>query len=85
MKPYHRKQKELLPNKDIAVAEDRTMFQGISSRPEKSDRLVTWPLQMLKLEGTCGTSVLKGRQPFLVSESSLHKIKAITDHGEALM
>ena len=85
MKPYRQKQLEYLPNKRIIVAPDRTLFQGIGDTPEKSDRMITWPLELSSLSGTCGTSVLRGRQPFLVSELSLHKIKALTDHGDALM
>ncbi len=58
---------------------------GIGPSPERSTHAIQWPLQLQDLSGTCGTSVLEGDQPFLVSEYGLHKIKAVTDHGEALM
>lgn len=47
--------------------------------------MIQWPIALYSLEGSCGTSVLKGRQPFLVSEASLYKIQAVTDHGRALL
>ena len=82
---YKKSAYEHLGDVEIKEKNDNTVFQGIGPKPQKSTRRLMWPMELSAQRGECGTSIIPGKSPFLVSEESMEALQAITDHARAVM
>ncbi len=52
VKAYRQKVLQYLPERNISIGHDDTVFMGIGPSPERSTHAIQWPLQLQDLSGT---------------------------------